>query len=203
MLKPVHRDNPKKQVMDEIANNLKKGKIYILPTDTVYAFVTVPDNKKSIEKLYQLKSLPVGKKPLSLYCRDFSQASQYIRMTGNQAFRWGKAHLPGPYTLVFQASKLLPQISITNQKTVGIRIIEHPVIEELLARLDQPLIGTSVFTDEDFLTYPEELDDKYGKQIEAVVDCGPIEPSFSTVLDMRTFPPDVLREGKGEISDIY
>jgi tRNA threonylcarbamoyl adenosine modification protein (Sua5/YciO/YrdC/YwlC family) len=170
-----------------------------LPTDTVFAFVTIPTLKKSVEKLYALKDIPTNK-PLSLYCRDFSQASEYIKMENNSIFRWMKNHLPGPYTLVFQASKSMPQYTITRQKTVGIRIVDHPVVQGLLSRLDVPLIGTSVFQEQENMTYAEQLDDQYGSRIAGVVNTGPQESQFSTVLNMQSYPPEVIREGKGSIA---
>lgn len=197
MLLHVHPENPQKNILDKVAAQLQKGAIYILPTDTVYAFATCLDSKKSIEKIYALKKMPPNK-PLALYCRDFSQASDYIKMTDNRAFRWMKQHLPGPYTLVFQASKNLPQYTITKKKTVGIRIIDHPVIQGLLQRMDSPIIGTSVYTEGEYFTYAEDLDQTYGKQVTATLDTGPLDQEFSTILDMSDYPPELLRAGKGE-----
>ena len=123
MLINVHPQNPQKRLIENIAKEIKKGKIFILPTDTVYAFATDLSSKKSIERLYRLKDIPETK-PLSLYCKDFKQMAEYVRMDNNQIFRFMKSHLPGPFTLVFQASKKLPNYTLSKQKTVGIRIIE-------------------------------------------------------------------------------
>ncbi|MDH5718738.1 MAG: L-threonylcarbamoyladenylate synthase [Spirochaetia bacterium] len=198
MIFSVHPENPQKRIIEKIAKDLIKGEIYILPTDTVYAFATTLNKKSSIEKLYKLKNIP-PQKSLSLYCKDFSQASEYVRMDDNRIFRWMKSNLPGPYTLVFKASKKLPQYTLNKQKTVGIRIINHPVIALLLSLMDMPIIGTSVFFEDQYLTYAEDLEDKYGKLISGIVDTGPIELSLSTILDAQKFPIEVIRQGKGEI----
>ncbi len=200
MLIPLHPVNPQSHILDKVAADIEKGGIYIVPTDTVYAFATSLSSKKSIEKIYSLKKMPPNK-PLSLYCRDFSHASNFIRMTDNRAFRWMKEHLPGPYTLVFQASKKLPQYTITKKKTVGIRIIDHPVIRGLLDRMESPIIGTSVYTEGEYFTYAEDLDQLYGKQIAATLDTGPVDQDFSTILDMSEYPPELLRAGKGTYED--
>jgi len=197
MLITVHPANPQKNILDKVAKDLQSGAVYVLPTDTVYAFVTTLGNKKSIEKLYQLKEMPPNK-PLSLYCRDFSQASHYIRMEGNKTFRLMKSNLPGPFTLIFQASKNIPHYTLTKQESVGIRIINHPVIEGILERIEMPLIGTSVFVKDSYLTFPEALELKFGKLVAGIIDTGPLELSVSTILDMRSNPPEIIRKGKGE-----
>ncbi len=198
MLLNIHPQNPQKRIADSVSKGMSDGKIYIIPTDTVYAFATALGNKKSIEALYQLKNIP-PKKPLSLYARDFSQVSDFIRMDNNQVFRWMKSHLPGPYTLIFPATKNLPQYTLSKQKTVGIRIIDHPFVRMLLETMEMPIIGSSVFNEERYLTYPEDLEKHYGKRVEAIVDAGPINLEVSTILDASVFPLEVIREGKGVI----
>ena len=198
MLTYLHPDNPQKRELKRISEDLAVGKIKILPTDTVYAFVTALGNKKSIANIYNMKSISYSK-PLSLYCKDFSQADQFIKMPSNQAFRWMKSHLPGPYTLVFKASKNLPQYTLTRQKTVGVRIINHPVIQGILEFLDTPLIGSSVSNEGLYYHYPDDLDEVYGKRVSEIVDGGISELELSTILDATGFPFEVIREGKGLI----
>lgn len=199
MLLSIFPENPQKRIVNRVADGMKKGGVFIIPTDTVYAFATTLGNKKAIEYLYQLKEIP-PKKPLSLYAKDFSQVSEFIRMDNNQVFSWMKSNLPGPYTLIFPASKKLPQYTLSKQKTVGIRIIDHPFVQMLLDQLDMPVIGSSVFNEERYLTWPEDLEDFYGKRVEAIIDAGPINLEVSTILEASNFPFEVIREGKGEIN---
>lgn len=196
MIIQVHPENPQKRLIAKLSEGLSRGEIYILPTDTVYAFVTGLQNKKSLDKICTIKKIPPNK-PLSLYCRDFSQISEFVKMDDNRIFRWMKANLPGPYTLVFTASKNLPQYTLSRQKTVGIRLIENNIIRDILALTNHPLVGSSVSLDESYPTNPEELDLLYGKQVQGIIDAGLLEPTFSTVLDARNYPPEILREGKG------
>ena len=198
MLTYLHPENPQKREINRISEELLAGKIKILPTDTVYAFVTALGDKKSIEQIYNLKNISYTK-PLSLYCKDFSQADQFIKMPSNQAFRWMKSHLPGPYTLVFRASKNLPQYTLTRQKTVGVRIINHPIIRDILECLDTPLIGSSVSNEGLYYHYPDDLDDLYGKRVSEIVDGGIGEVELSTIIDATGFPFEVIREGKGPV----
>jgi tRNA threonylcarbamoyl adenosine modification protein (Sua5/YciO/YrdC/YwlC family) len=201
MLISIHPVNPQKRILEEIAAELKRGAIYIMPTDTVYAFVAAMDQKKAIERIYFVKKMPEHK-VISVFCPDISAASQYIRMDNNAVFRWMKSHLPGPYTLVFKASKSLPNYAVTKQKTVGIRIVTNPVITGLLEIMNAPLVGTSAYNPEGFLTYPEDLDALYGKQIAGILDVGPCENVFSTVIDMTNTHPAVIRQGLGETEDL-
>ena len=195
----LHPQNPEARRVKELAALLKDGALVILPTDTVYAFVTLAQNKDSVVKIQRIKDLPKNK-ALTLYCRDFSQMSAYVRSQGNQLFRLLKEILPGPYTLIFDAAKNLPHYAVTKQNTVGIRIVEHPLIAALLAELDLPLIGSSVSLDgqadpHDF----EELADLFENRVDAVVNCGEVSGQFSTILDVREWPPTLIREGLGAI----
>ena len=201
MVYHIHPQNPQKRVMDEVARGISQGKIYIIPTDTVYAFVTTLENKKAIEKLYSLKEIPATK-PLSLYCKDFSQASEYIRLEDNRIFRWMKANLTGPYTLVFSAARSMPQYTLSKQKTVGIRIVDHPVVQELNQRLQFPLIGSSVMTEEEYITNPDDLEELYDKKVDGILNCGIIVEELSTILDVREYPPVLIRQGKGQIESV-
>lgn len=199
MLYRVHPENPQPRTMQMVSKILADGGVCILPTDTVYAFVTTLNHKKSIERLYRLKAMPANK-PLALYCRDFSQSSEFIKLNNNQVFRWMKSHLPGPYTLVLPASHRIPHYTLRKQKTVGVRIISHSVIEALLQQLDFPLIGTSIPQQENYLVYADELEEEYGKLVDVVVDSGPLQHEPSTILDACDFPMQIIRQGKGEFS---
>jgi tRNA threonylcarbamoyl adenosine modification protein (Sua5/YciO/YrdC/YwlC family) len=201
MIISVHPQNPQKRTLDEVASRIKKGELFIVPTDTVYAFACAMDMKKTIEKIYFIKRMSENK-AISVFCKDISAMSEFIRMDNNSLFRWMKAHLPGPYTLIFKASKNMPNFAITKQKTVGIRVISNPVINGLLERLDVPLVGSSVFSKDEYLTYPEDLDRKFGKQVDGIIDTGPVENKFSTVVDMTDFPPQIIRPGLGDTSNL-
>ncbi|MCS6985021.1 MAG: L-threonylcarbamoyladenylate synthase [Leptospiraceae bacterium] len=192
----THPVNPQKRNLDQVAYALNRGEVIILPTDTVYALTAKANCHEAVLRIYRLKNLPENK-PLALYCVNFGQAAQFIRMDNNQVYRYVKRIIPGPYTLVFTASKNLPAYTLTKQKTVGIRIVDHPVVKGLLERLDFPLIGTSVVLEDPYLAYPEEIEDKYGKLVDGFVNCGPIPLEYSTILDCRAYPPVLLRQGKG------
>lgn len=194
----LHPENPEARRVKELAALLKNGALVILPTDTVYAFVTLAQNKDSVVKIQRIKDLPKNK-ALTLYCRDFSQMSAYVRSQGNQLFRLLKEILPGPYTLIFDAAKNLPHYAVTKQNTVGIRIVEHPLIAALLAELEHPLIGSSLDVPLAEMHDFEEIADRYENRVNAVVQCGEVKGAYSTILDVREWPPVLIREGAGAV----
>lgn len=196
----LHPANPEPRLVKQLAEKLKSGALLVLPTDTVYAFVTLAQNKESVAQIQRIKDLPKNK-ALTLYCRDFSQMSTYVRSQGNHVFRLMKEILPGPYTLVFDAAKSLPHYALTKQNSVGIRIVEHPLIAALLSQLELPLIGSSLDMPLDAMHDFEEVADRYEGRVDAVVSCGGVPAAYSTILDVRSWPPVLLREGLGVIPD--
>ncbi|MBN8221783.1 MAG: threonylcarbamoyl-AMP synthase [Spirochaetes bacterium] len=194
----LHPQNPEARLVKQLSQRLKDGALVILPTDTVYAFVTLAQNKDSVVKIQQIKDLPKNK-ALTLYCRDFSQMSTYVRSQGNQLFRLLKEILPGPYTLIFDAAKNLPHYAVTKQNTVGIRIVEHPLIAALLAELDLPLIGSSLDVPLAEMNDFEEIADRFENRVDTVVQCGEVKAEYSTILDVREWPPALIRAGAGTI----
>ena len=196
----LHPVNPEARLVKQLAAMLKDGALLVLPTDTVYAFVTLAQSKNSITQIQRIKNLP-NHKALTLYCRDFSQMSGYVRSQGNQLFRLTKEILPGPYTLIFDAAKNLPHYAVTKQNTVGIRIIEHPLIAALLAQTDLPLMGSSLDLPPEEMHDFEEIADHYENRVGAVVSCGDVPGQYSTILDVRDWPPTLIREGLGVVPD--
>jgi len=198
----LHPINPEIRLVKQLADRLKDGALLVLPTDTVYAFVTLAQSKESVAQIQRIKDLPKNK-PLTLYCRDFSQMSAYVRSQGNQLFRFLKEILPGPYTLIFDAAKSLPHYAVTKQNTVGIRIVEHPLVAALLGELDLPLIGSSLDMAPEAMHDFEEIADRYESRVSAVVSCGDVPGEYSTILDVRSWPPILVRSGLGAIPTLY
>ena len=189
----LHAVNPEPRLVKQLIQLLKNKGLLVLPTDTVYAFVTLAQNKESVTQIQRIKELPKNK-ALTLYCRDFSQMSTYVRSQGNQVFRFIKEILPGPYTLIFDAAKSLPHYAVTKQNSVGIRIIEHPLIAAILQELDLPLIGSSLDMALTAMHDFEELAEQYENRVDAVAHCGAINAQYSTIIDVRTWPPMFIHD---------
>jgi tRNA threonylcarbamoyl adenosine modification protein (Sua5/YciO/YrdC/YwlC family) len=129
-------------------------------------------------------------------------ASRYAQSISNPVFRFMKAVTPGPYTFVLRANRQVDRRGVGKKKEVGVRIVDHPLHRALMERLDIPLISSSLSTDDEYVTDPEELDRLYGNQVEAVVDGGVSVKEVSTIIDCTEDPPRLLRRGAGDVSDL-
>ena len=201
MILRVHPVTPQKRMVDEIVEGLKKDGVYILPTDTVYAFVCLLDAPRAINELYRLKGIPTSQH-LSLLCKDLTMASNYAHGFPNHVFRFMKAVTPGPYTFILKANRQMDRRGSGKKKTVGLRIVDHPLHRALMERLDVPLVSTSITIEGEYATDPEDLDLKFGKQIKAVVDGGVRYHDFSTILDCSGDEFILKRQGIGSVEEI-
>ncbi|NCN10445.1 MAG: threonylcarbamoyl-AMP synthase [Leptospira sp.] len=198
MIINLHLENPEKRKLTSISDDLRKGAVYIFPTDTVYAIVADANSKEGTEKVYNLKKLD-KKKPLSLLCKDISMASQFIEYLPNEAYRLMKKITPGPYTFILKANKMLPKPCIIHHKDkhIGIRFPDHIYLQELLKIHDSPLTSTSVITDDEYLTNVEDLNSQFGEKVDGIVDGGLILLEPSTIIDFTGDQMIIIREGKG------
>jgi tRNA threonylcarbamoyl adenosine modification protein (Sua5/YciO/YrdC/YwlC family) len=134
-------------------------------------------------------------------CSSLKNISEYAHV-GNTAYRLMRKHLPGPYTLVLPGSKLVPQIMLTKQKTVGIRVPDSPICLAVIEELGNPLLNTSAMRDD----YDEPVIDAFdveklfGNDVDLIIDGGEVYPNPSTVISLISEQPEILREGKGDIA---
>lgn len=201
MLLEINPINPQQRLIDQTVKLLKSGAVICYPTDTGYGIGCDLFNPKSIKTLMQLKRRPKHK-PFSFMCSDLKDISQYAHVS-NTAYRLLKKNLPGPYTFVLPGSKLVPKIMATKQKTVGIKVPTHPISRLLLETLGNPIVNTSVQLEDDedaTLAEPFEIDEYIGNRIELIIDGGPIYPDPSSVIDLTGDYPEILREGKGDVT---
>jgi tRNA threonylcarbamoyl adenosine modification protein (Sua5/YciO/YrdC/YwlC family) len=195
----INTQNPQKRFLEKTADVLEAGGVILYPTDTVYAYGCDLRQKNAIECIYRLKEIK-RTKPLSLVFNDISQMSEYVRNLSDKAYKIMKRVLPGPYTFIFQASKMVPKFVLTKQKTVGVRIPDHPVSMGLIKALESPIISTSaVAPDGELITEPSDIERVFLNQLDLVLDCGCIRPEPSTVVDFSEGGCIVIREGKGPV----
>ncbi|HOJ29479.1 MAG TPA: L-threonylcarbamoyladenylate synthase [Spirochaetota bacterium] len=199
MIVLINEINPQKRFIKKAKEILEEGGIIIFPTDTVYAYGCDINDKRAIERLYHIKRIPKNK-PLSFIFSDISEISQYVRNVSDQAFKIMKKAFPGPYTFIFQASKLVPKIAITNQKTIGVRIPDNNIALELVQALGHPIMTASVSTKEgDYVIDPVDLDKEYRNAVDMILSCGPKASDPSTVIDFSGGDIKIVRKGKGEL----
>ena len=197
----VHPDNPHVRLLKQAVGLLQKGGVVAVPTDSSYALVCHLDDKVAADHLRRIRGVD-DKHHLTLLCRDLSELSQYARVD-NKQFRLLKSVTPGPYTFILEASKEVPRrVSHPQRKTIGLRVPDNKVLAELLALHDGPLLATTLIPrgETEPLNDAHDIRGRYEHDVAAVIDAGacPLEPT--TVVDLTSSDPVVIREGRGSIA---
>ncbi len=199
MIFEINEKNPQKRLIDKTVDIISQGGVVVIPTDTVYAYACDVMSRNAVEKLYRIKKMD-RKKPLSFLFDDIASINEYVRNLSTEAFKIIKKTLPGPYTFIFNASKVVPKVVLTNQKTIGVRIPDNNIAREIVRELGRPVIVSSVEnSDGEFVISPGEIEKKHHHLIDLVIDSGPGILELSTVVDFSGDEIKVLREGKGDL----
>lgn len=199
MILEINPDFPQPRLISRVVDTLKDGKVIAYPTDTTYGIGCSIFCKKCIEHIYQMKQRD-RRKPFSVICSSLSEISQYARVS-NSAFKIIKRYLPGPYTFVFEATREVPDLLITRQKTVGIRIPDNRICIELVTALGNPIITTSAnISGEEPEGDPHTIAETFGKQLGLIIDGGILTTDVSSVVSLIGAVPEVLRAGVGDVS---
>ncbi len=203
MIVKIHAENPEPRYVRKAGEVLSSGGIIIYPTDTVYGLGCSISNRDAIERIYLIKRVRPDK-PFSFLCSDLTHISEYAHVS-NAAFKTMKHLIPGPYTFILPASKMqgLPKILVSRRKTVGIRVPDSRVTHELIKAAGQPILSTSVTTEDGrILNDPDLIADHFRNQVDLIIDAGPLTSEPSTVIDLTGDTPVVLREGAGDLRGI-
>ncbi|OGP75144.1 MAG: threonylcarbamoyl-AMP synthase [Deltaproteobacteria bacterium RBG_16_49_23] len=199
MILAINPKNPQLRLIRKVIEILEQGGAIGYPTDTVYGVGCDLFNQEAIRKIHRLKKME-GKKPLSFICSDLKDISRYAYVS-NYAYKMMKRLLPGPYTFILKATKLVPKIAMTKQNTVGIRIPDNKICLSLVRELGHPIISTSVYKpDEGLYNDPAEIEERFARQLDLVIDGGVIVAEHSSVIDLTDESPKVIRKGKGDVS---
>jgi len=199
MIITINPKNPQLRLIRRVVEVLEGGGVIGYPTDTIYGVGCDLFNPEAIRKIHQLKKLE-NKKPLSFICSDLKDISRYAYVS-NSTYKMMKRLLPGAYTFVLKATKLVPKIAMTKQNTVGIRIPDNKICLALVKELGHPIISTSVYKpDEGLYNDPAEIEERFGKQLNLVIDGGVIVAEHSSIIDLADDVPKIIRKGKGDIS---
>jgi tRNA threonylcarbamoyl adenosine modification protein (Sua5/YciO/YrdC/YwlC family) len=202
MILNINPENPQPRLIHRVVESLKQGGVIAYPTDTTYGIGCDIFNKKGVKKIYQIKHRD-PRKPFSFICADLSDVANYAQVS-NFAFKTMKRNLPGPYTFVLEATRMVPDLLTTRQKTVGIRIPDNPIALAIVRELGHPLVTTSAnISGEETFNDPSLIDESMGRMLEMVVDGGILLGDPSTVVSLIDDKAEVLRQGSGDTSWIH
>ena len=196
----LHPDNPQPRLLKQAAALLTQGGVLAVPTDSSYALVCHLDDKTAADRLRSLRGVD-DKHHLTLLCRDLSELSTYAKVD-NRQFRLLKAATPGPFTFILEATKEVPRrLSHPSRKTIGLRVPEHRVLLELLAQHGAPLLATTLIPagETEPLNDAQDIRERYEHQLAGVLDAGACSLEPTTVVDLSSDAPTVLRQGGGDI----
>jgi tRNA threonylcarbamoyl adenosine modification protein (Sua5/YciO/YrdC/YwlC family) len=197
----IYPDNPQENYISEVIKTLNDGGLIIYPSDTVYALGCDIYNVKAMEKLARLKNTTLDKAQFSIICNNLSHLSEFTRPIETSTFRFLKSKIPGPFTFILDANKNLP-LAYKGKKTVGIRVPDHPIPQLIVEKLGHPIASTSIKDDDEVIEYstdPELIAEKYDHLVDIVIDSGNGDNVASTIVDLTSGEPEILREGKGEL----
>lgn len=199
MMISIHPEDPQPRLISQVVDILRGDGVIAYPTDTTYGIGCSIFSKKGIEKIYTIKQRE-KKKPFSFICADLSEVTRYAKVS-NFAFRIMKRLLPGPYTFVLDATSIVPNLLVTKQKTVGIRIPDNQVCLALVKALGNPIVTTSANrSGEEPIGDPYIVDSEMGKQLDCILAGGLLPPDVSSVVSLIGDYPEVLRQGIGDVS---
>ncbi len=190
----INPDNPQQRLVNRVAEVLEGGGLIAYPTDTFYGIGCDLYNKKGIQLIYRLKNRPL-KKPFSFVCDSLKNLSKYA-LVSNYAYKTMKRFLPGPYTFVLKGTRLVPKIMLTKRKTVGIRVPDNNICLSIARTFGRPIISTSAGYDD-----PQSIKEIYGQYLDVVIDGGVLYPNPSSVISLINDVPEVIRIGKGDVSN--
>ncbi|EZH75978.1 translation factor Sua5 [Aquimarina atlantica] len=200
----LYNENPNPREIQQVVNCLRNGGLVIYPTDTVYGLGCDITNNRALERIAQIKGVKLAKANFSFICKDLSNLSDYVRQIDNRTFKLLKRTLPGPYTYILPGSNNLPTV-FKKRKTVGIRVPDNTICTTIVEELGNPIVSTSIYDEDEVIEYttdPELILEKWGNLVDMVIDGGYGDNIPSTIIDLTSGEPILLREGKGSIDII-
>lgn len=196
----IHPDNPQKRLIDQSIQIIRSGGVVAYPTDSGYALGCHLGDKKAVEKIKRLRSLD-DKHNFTLVCSDLSEIGTYAKVD-NAVFRLLKAHTPGAYTFILSATTEVPRLLLhPKRRSIGVRVPDHAITHALLDALGEPLMSVTLIPvgEELPMTDADEIRDRFGSQLDLIIDGGACHLEPTSVVDLRDLPPMILREGRGDV----
>lgn len=196
----LHPEQPQPRLIKQAAQIMRDGGLIAFPTDSAYALGGRTGDSPLLARIRRIRDVD-ERHQFTLLCRDLSEIATYARVDNTQ-YRLLKATTPGPYTFILEGTKELPRrVLHPKRKTIGIRIPDHPVVSALLAELGEPMLSsTLLLPDEEHpLTDAEEIRDRLEKDVDLVIEAGACRGEATTVIDLTSGVPELVREGRGSL----
>lgn len=197
----IYEENPNPKSIKRVVEALRDGGLVIYPTDTIYGLGCDITNTSALERIAQARGVKLEKANFSFICENLSNLSDYVRQIDTRTFKILKRSLPGPYTFILPGNNNLPNV-FKKKKTVGIRVPDNNICRALVSGLGNPIVSTSIRDEDEVLEYttdPELILEKWDNKVDIVIDGGYGHNIPSTVIDLTSIEPEVIREGKGKI----
>ena len=197
----IYEDKPNEAAIKRVVDVLKNGGLVIYPTDTVYGLGCDITNTKALERIAKIKGIKLDKANFSFVCSDLSNISDYVKQIDTSTFKLLKRALPGAYTFILPGNNNLPK-EFKKKTTVGIRVPDNQIALEIVRKLGNPIVSTSIHDEDEVLEYstdPELIFEKWQNLVDVVIDGGYGDNLASTIIDLSGFEPVIIREGKGSL----
>lgn len=198
----IHPSHPQERLIAQVVKGINSGKVIAYPTDSGYALGCQLGNKEAIERIRRLRHLDKNHN-FTLMCHDLSQLANYAKVD-NPSYRLLKARTPGPYTFILNATKEVPRrLQHPKRKTIGLRVPDHPIALALITTHGSPLMSVTLILSED--NYPmsdvDDIKERLEGRVDIIIDggAGSLEPT--SVIDLTSGTPQIIRTGKGDVSD--
>jgi tRNA threonylcarbamoyl adenosine modification protein (Sua5/YciO/YrdC/YwlC family) len=198
MLLEIHPYSPQSRLINQVIEILKGDGVIVYSTDTNYSFGCCIHSKKAMKRIYQIKQID-KKKPLTFICNDTKQFQQYTKGISTPIFRKIKSIVPGPYTFIFEASKMVPKIMLSPRSTIGVRMPDAPTATMLVEGMNEPILSSSLPDNSEGIHDPYEIHETYEKLVDCVVDSGELYLTSSAILDFSVTPAEIIRAGDADL----
>lgn len=199
----IHPVQPQIRLIRQAAQILRNQGLIAVPSDCAYSLVGLTGNADVLDRIRRIRGVD-ERHHFTLMCRDLSEIAIYARVDNTQ-YRLLKATTPGPYTFILEATKELPRrVLHPKRKTIGLRVPDHPVLSALLEELGEPLLSSTLLLPDEELppNDPADIRDRLEHQLDLVIDAGACGTDTTTIVDLTSGAPELLREGKGALAPL-
>lgn len=199
----IHPADPQPRLVAAVVQALRTGALIAYPTDSSYALGCHLGDKRAMDRIRRIRRTD-KKHNFTLVCSDLSEISTYARVD-NWSYRLLKSLTPGPYTFILQSTREVPKrLQNPKRRTIGIRVPDHALVRAMLDALGEPIMSSTLTLpgDDMPITNADDAMERVGHDVDVVIDAGPTGIEPTTVLDLSSGTIEVLRQGRGDTSDL-